>query len=157
MAEHEIKNLVLFGRDLRDQGLAVTPAEVVAAVTSLPLIDATDHDELFFSLRSILTTRVDDFPIFEELFAAFWDRQPEKSELPEKRDSTTGLQRNSPKQTARGLAFFLEHWAKEVEASNEPLKTTTASEIASSGAKDFSAFSHEELDQISHLARRIVK
>ncbi|HKE59765.1 MAG TPA: VWA domain-containing protein, partial [Pyrinomonadaceae bacterium] len=129
----------------------------VAAVTALPLIDANDRDELFFGLRSILTTRIDDFPIFEELFAAFWDRQSQKWELLEKRDSNSGLHRNSPKSTARGLGFFLEHWAKEDEASNEPLKTTTASEIESSGVKDFSAFSHEKLDQISQLARRIVK
>jgi uncharacterized protein with von Willebrand factor type A (vWA) domain len=158
MEEREIKNLVLFCRDLRNHGLAVTPAEVVVAASALPLIDSNDRDELFFSLRSILTTRVDDFPIFAELFAAYWNRQSQTfAQLDEQPDLTADVRLTSPSQTARGLAFFLEHWAKEGEATNEPLKTATASDIESSNEKDFTAFSSTELDQISHLARRIVK
>ena len=78
MSEPEIENLVLFCRALREHGLAVTPSEVVAAVTTLRLIDTSDREEVFLSLRSVLTTRVDDFPIFEELFETFWNRLPEK-------------------------------------------------------------------------------
>jgi len=159
MTEDEINNLVLFCRALREHGLAVTPAEVIVAANAIPMVDANDRDELFFSLRSILTTRVDDFPIFAEWFAVYWDRQlQELNQMAELAESTSGLRRNPPRQSARGLGFFLEHWAKEMpEASNEPLKTAAASDIESNNEKDFTGFSSEELDQISHLARRIVK
>ena len=78
MFDSEIEKLVIFCRSLRDHGLAVTPAEVVAAVTAYRLIDTNDREEVFLSLRSVLTTRVEDFSIFEELFELFWTQEPGK-------------------------------------------------------------------------------
>src|SRR5207247_1146800 len=39
----------------------------------------------------------------------------------------------------------------------EPFKVPGASDIESAADKDFTAFENEELEQIAHLARRIVK
>jgi len=61
-------DVVLLGRALREHGVAVTPAEVVAAVAAFAVIDQADREEVFLSLRSVFTARIDDFPIFEELF-----------------------------------------------------------------------------------------
>jgi uncharacterized protein with von Willebrand factor type A (vWA) domain len=68
----ELDRLVGFCRTLREHGLSVTPAEVVTAAAAMQIIDNKDRDEVFLSLRNILTTSVDDFPIFESLFATFW-------------------------------------------------------------------------------------
>ena len=65
MSDGEVEKVVLFCRELRAHGLSVTPAEAVTATTALQVIDTTDSYEVFVSLRSILTTSVDDFPIFE--------------------------------------------------------------------------------------------
>jgi uncharacterized protein with von Willebrand factor type A (vWA) domain len=143
---------------LREHGLAVTPSEVVAAVTTLRLIDASDRAEVFFSLRSVLTTRVDDFPVFEELFETFWNRLPEKlveREAPS--NPSSRVRPLSPKRTAGGLAFFLENWTNSRGADTEPLKVPGASDIESGAEKDFTAFANDELEEIAHLARRIVK
>ena len=71
-----IERLITFCRELRAHGLSVTPAEVITAATALQLIDTRDRDEVFLSLRCVLTTSSEDFPIFEELFKRFWKNVP---------------------------------------------------------------------------------
>ena len=148
-----MKRIVLLGRALRDRGVAVTPAEVVAAVAAFQVIDQTDRQEVFLSLRSIFTSRVDDFPVFEELFAKYWDSQPEK--LIERE----GLSRIKvrPGAPRRGLAYFLENWTTSRGADNEPIKVPGASETESAAEKDFGSFGKDDLDDVARLARRIVK
>jgi len=158
LSESEIENLVLFCRALREHGLAVTPSEVVAAVTTLRLIDRSDREEVFLSLRSVLTTRVDDFPIFEELFENFWNRLAQRLvERDEPSNTSPMIRRPSPKRKASGFEFFLENWASSRGADSKPVKVPGASDIESGAEKDFTAFGADELEEIAHLARRIVK
>jgi uncharacterized protein with von Willebrand factor type A (vWA) domain len=151
MSDSEVERLILFCRELRAHGLSVTPAEVLTAATALQMIDTTDRDEVFVSLRSILTSSVDDFPIFEELFKTFWTKAPKK--LVERESISSKALRQSPK----GLAFFLEHWGSSFNDGAQPVKVPGASETESRATKDFSEFSNEELEEISRLARRIVR
>ncbi len=158
MSESEIENLVLFCRALRELGLEVTPSEVVVAVTTFRLIDVSDREEVFHSLRSVLTTRVDDFPVFEELFETFWNRLPEKLvEREEFSNPSSRARPFSPERPAKGLAFFLENWTSSRGVETEPVKVPGASEIESGAAKDFTAFGNDELGEVARLARRIVK
>src|SRR4026207_1873573 len=110
MPDPEIEDLLLFCRSLREHGLTVTPSEVVAAVTAVRLIDSNDREEVFLSLRSVLTTRVDDFPIFAELFEIFWKRLPQKLVERDHPSNSSSIVRHSPKTRARGLEFFLQNW-----------------------------------------------
>jgi uncharacterized protein with von Willebrand factor type A (vWA) domain len=136
----------------------VTPAEVIVAVTTLRLIDVSDREEVFLGLRSVLTTRVDDFPVFQELFETFWNRLPEKLvEREATSNPRTRLRPLSPKRTASGLAFFLEHWTTSNAADTAPVKVPGASDIEAGSEKEFTAFGTNELQEISQLARRIVK
>ena len=158
LTEPEIENLVLFCRSLREHGLAVTPSEVVVAGRTLRLIDTNDREEVFLSLRSVLTTRVDDFPIFEELFETFWNRLPQKLvERDEPFHSSSIVRRRSTKRSASGLQFFLENWNSSRGHDNESVKLPGASDIESGAEKDFTAFGADELEEIAHLARRILK
>lgn len=150
-----IESLVTFCRALREHGLSVTPAEVVTAATVLQVIDTSDRDEVFLGLRSALTTSVDDFPTFAELFETFWNRSPRK--LVERDPSSNTTVRTHNVSQNQGLGFFLEHWTASLRANAEPVKVPGAGDIESRAQKDFSAFSQEELEEISRLARRIVK
>ena len=152
MSDLEIERTVDFCRELRAHGLSVTPAEVVTAARGLQVIDTIDRDEVFLSLRSILTSSVDDFPIFEAVFKRFWN----KSHSPN-RTAAVRTQSNSPRQSAKGLAFFLEHWGSSFSGGAQPVKVPGASDTESAATKDFSEFSNEELEEISRLARRIVR
>jgi uncharacterized protein len=147
--------IVLLGRALREHGVAVTPAEIVAAAAAFQIIDQTDREEVFLSLRSVFTSRVDDFPIFEQLFARYWDRAPEKQVEREGLSQTTLTVK--PGAPRRGLAYFLENWATSRSEDSEPVKVPGASESESAAEKDFSSFGKDDLDDIARLARRIVK
>lgn len=138
-------DVVLLGRALREHGVAVTPSEVITAATAFEVIDQTDRDEVFLSLRSVFTSRVEDFPIFEKLFARYWDAHPEKHVKREGLAKTTPqVQPGAPR---RNLAYFLENW----------IGTRGASETESAVEKDFSSFDKNDLDDVARLARRIVK
>ena len=152
MAELGVESIVGFCRELRAHGLFVTPAEVITATTALQIIDTTDRDEVFLSLRSILTTSVDDFPIFAEVFKRFWNKSHSLNS-----SAAVRIQSNSPRQSPKGLAFFLEHWGSSFSSGAQPVKVPGASDTESASTKDFSEFSNEELEEISRLARRIVR
>src|SRR6185503_7876618 len=148
-----LESLVGFCRTLREHGLSVTPAEVVTAAAALQIIDTKDRDEVFLSLRNILTTSVDDFPIFESLFATFWSGLPKKSVQRE----NVQIRRTSPARATGGVAFFLENWPTSLRANAQSVNVPGASDNESGAAKDFSAFSNHELEEISRIARRIVR
>src|SRR5499426_4639570 len=115
LTDHWILNdTVVFCRALRERGLLVTPSEAIDAITTLGLIDLDDREETFLSLRSVLTSRPEDFPVFEEVFESFWarlGRSPQPRKIVEREGLSTGARRSSPSHGHnKGLAFFLEHW-----------------------------------------------
>ena len=156
MANLEVERLIVFCRELRAQGISVTPAEVVTAATTLQVIDTIDRDEVFLGLRSVLTTSVDDFPIFDDLFKRFWNNSVH-APLEPLANTTLRSQRSLPQQQPKGLGFFLEHWGSSFTAGAQPVKVPGASDTESASTKDFSEFTNDELEEISRLARRIVR
>ncbi|HEX5887171.1 MAG TPA: VWA domain-containing protein [Pyrinomonadaceae bacterium] len=132
--------------------MSVTPAEAVTAASAMQVIDTTDREEVFLSLRSILTTSVDDFPIFAEVFRRFWNRKHSPNT-----STAVRVKTSSPRQTSKGLGFFLEHWGSSFSAGAQPVKVPGASDTESITTKDFSEFTHEELEEVSRLARRMVR
>jgi len=158
-----LNNTVLFCRSLRERGLLVTPSEAIDAVTTLSLIGLDDRQEAFLSLRSVLTSRVEDFPVFEELFEGFWgslgqNNQPRKIVECENHSTDARQARLTPREhERRGLAFFLERWGAGESRGAEPINLPGASNVESPAEKDFSLFGTDELEEISRLARRIAK
>jgi Protein containing von Willebrand factor type A (vWA) domain len=153
-------NTVQFCRALRERGLLATPSEAIDAAMALGLIDLDDREETFLSLRSVLTSRPEDFPVFEELFESFWARlgrssQPRK--IVEREGLSTGARPSSRNHGQKGLAFFLEHWGAGVSRDPEPISLPGASNTESDAEKDFSLFGADELEEISRVARRIAR
>ncbi len=158
-----IESTVLFCRALRERGLAVTPSEAVDAVTTLSLVDRDDRREVFLSLRSILTSRVEDFPVFEELFDAFWGRsgespQPRKLvESPRDPNKEGRVRLSSSSPAPKGLPYLLENWMPAESPVSESIDVPVASAAESSSEKDFSVFAADELEEIARLSRRIAR
>ena len=148
-------DVVLLGRALRESGVAVTPSEVVTATSAFEVIDQADPEAVFLSLRSVFTSRVEDFPVFAELFARYWNRTPEKYVEREGLSKTTLQVR--PGAPRRGLGYFLENWSTSRGEDGGEVKVPGASETEWSAEKDFSSFGKDDLDEVARLARRIVK
>ncbi len=154
--ESLLHNTVLFCRALRERGLMVTPSEAIDSVVTLDAIDLDDRQETFLGLRSVLTSRVEDFPIFEELFIDFWNRLSHKQPRKSIERESHGHVRLSSTVRGKGLAFFLEHWS-DGKAGAEEAIMPVASSTVSMAEKDFSLFTSDELEEIARLARRIVR
>jgi len=161
-ADSLLNDTVLFCRALREEGVAVTPAESLAAVRTLSVIDVDDREETFLSLRSVLSSSVEDFPVFEKLFERFWnglDHDTIQRNSVE-RDNVLRVDgrdtRPSMEAPRKGLAYFLENWAMAANDS-EQVSAPGASNISSDAEKDFSVFAAEDLVEITRLARRIVR
>src|SRR5215510_7008386 len=155
-----LNDTVVFCRTLRERGLLATPSEAIDAVTALGLIDLDDREETFLSLRSVLTSRPEDFPVFEEVFESFWarlGRSPQPRKIVEREGLSTGARPSSPNIGQNGLAFFLEHWGAGVSRDPEPINLPGASNTESDAEKDFSLFGADELEEISRAARRIAR
>src|SRR5262249_49865275 len=141
----------------------VTPSEAIDAVTTLSLIGLDDRQEAFLSLRSVLTSRVEDFPVFEELFEGFWgslgqNNQPRKIVECENHSTDARQARLTPRgREGGGLVFFLEPGGAGEWGGTEQINFPAASNVESSAEKDFSLFGTDELEEISRLARRIAK
>ena len=156
--DSDVERLIAFCRELRTHGVMVTPAEAVTAAVALEALDTLDRDEVFLGLRSILTTSVDDFPVFAELFKRFWNRSHHKLlERAAPASNTTRTQQTSPHKSAKGLAFFLEHWGSSFNATAQPIKVPGASDTDATATKDFAQFTSDELEEVSRLARRMVR
>ena len=69
-------NVAHFARALRRAGLRVGPADTVAAVEALLAGGIGDREAFYWTLHSVLVTRHEDTPVFEEAFRLFW-RSPD--------------------------------------------------------------------------------
>lgn len=74
-------NLLAFCRVLRTAIPNVTPGRIIDACRSLEVIDLRVHEDFHSALRANLITSMEELPVFEALYALFW--QPsQQGELP---------------------------------------------------------------------------
>jgi uncharacterized protein with von Willebrand factor type A (vWA) domain len=71
-----IENLVYFGRTLRAAGLPVGPGKLIDAVEALRTVGLSRRDDFYWALHSVLVSRRDQRPIFDQAFHLFW-RNPQ--------------------------------------------------------------------------------
>jgi uncharacterized protein len=147
-----------FCRALREAGLQVTPAEAIEAARVLELVDLRDREELRQALRSVLTTRPEDFRLFDELFEQFWVWEPgthgraPSRPPPARREQPMPITRPKPAPT---VARWMRTGTEDV--AEGPLAVARESDLERLHAKDFTAFAPDELDEIRRAAARLAK
>ena len=147
-----------FCRALREAGLQVTPAEAIEAARVLELVDLRDREELRQALRTVLTSRPEDFCLFDELFEHFWAWEAEmpgaapRRPRPVRPEQPTPITRPKPAPTVG-------RWMQAVseDLDEGPLAIARESESERLHAKDFAAFAPDELDEIRRVAARLAK
>ena len=70
-----LRNVLRFGRQLRDEGLAADLATVLDYVRALELIDIGDREEVRAAGAALFVRRRDEIDPYHRAFAAFWRRQ----------------------------------------------------------------------------------
>ena len=72
-----VRHVVTFGRVLREAGLEVGPGRVSDALHGLDIVDLVRQDDVYWTLRQTLVSRVEDLDAFDRAFAAWFLRAPE--------------------------------------------------------------------------------
>ena len=150
-----ISHVTLFCRALRQGGLLVGPSETASTARALALVNILDKDELYWTLRTVLVSRADEIPSFDECFSRYWMLW-----LPGKTSSGPGpavtggpvryVRRRSPAVLA-GL---------ESEGQQPPMVDvvrTGASPIAVEAGRGLTALHGDDLEEISSIAAQLVR
>jgi uncharacterized protein with von Willebrand factor type A (vWA) domain len=166
MTDGLVASIIDFCRTLREAALLVTPGESIDAVRAVEAVDLADRGDVYFALRTLLTTRREDLRIFDALFDEWWlaatsaTAATSDSESRKRRQSIAapGVRRTDPRQTVPS-ATFLSRWASPTEepSTEAPILIDAPSAIESRARKDFAAFTSDELADVERVAARIVR
>lgn len=75
-----VRQFVTFGRCLREGGLEIGPGRLADALAGLSHVDVTRTDDVYWTLRATLVTRVDEIDAFDRAFQAWFLRSPSQAE-----------------------------------------------------------------------------
>jgi uncharacterized protein with von Willebrand factor type A (vWA) domain len=150
-----VSHTARFCRLLREQGLPATPGDTLDATRTLGLVDVTDREDLRLALRTVLVSRVEDGPVFDEAFDAFWGggRRVQASDRLQRRNPTP----TPPKKDRVPLS--LDQWLKggHDDEQREEASLPSPSALESLGTQDFKSFGDEALRDVTRVARRIAR
>jgi uncharacterized protein with von Willebrand factor type A (vWA) domain len=153
-----VRNMLQFGRLLRSYELLVTPSEIFDGLRALESVDLNDRSEVYLSLRTTLTSKLEDLPVFDQLFEIFWRslvaEQSEGGEDALASPNQDGEQNGQEKMQVRLEA---KQDGGESEEGEEELALYSPVEVLTE--KDFSAFQADEMAEIARailiIARRL--
>lgn len=145
-------HVVAFCRRLRLHGLPVGPREAADALRGLSAVDVGDRRECYLALRTVLTSRKDDLPAFDRVFEEFWNPpQPEGDHGPQAPKPLDGAGDGSQPPPA------LMEWLDEALQTQGEESMPAYSPVEALTQKDFSAFTAEELNEVTRLVIAIAR
>jgi uncharacterized protein with von Willebrand factor type A (vWA) domain len=149
--------MLQFGRLLRTHELLVTPSEIFDGIKALETVDVNDRGECRLALRTVLTSKPEDLPVFDQLFDLFWrsmtvDEQAggtdEALPSPGGEGDTEGQERVQVRLEAKEDGDDSEEGEDEL-ALYSPISVDTD--------KDFSTFQADEMAEIARAILIIAK
>jgi hypothetical protein len=137
--------VVTFGRVLREAGLEIGPGRLADALSALDHIDLARQDDVYWSLRTTLVTRLEELDAFDRAFSAWFLRSPV---VPPRRERSRRQQAGMPSGRADPLRAAAEH------ATPEDLEIGwSATEVLR--RRDFASMTPEEFAQARALIAQL--
>lgn len=147
-------HVVAFARALRERGVLCGPGEIADALRALGRVDLGDREQFRLALRTTLAHSLEDLRVFDALFPVYWSAHLPLSERREPTRSPAASE-GAESEGQVTVRRWLES-SREAEGEQE-VPGYSAIEVLSH--KDFSAFTDEDLHEITRLvvaiARRI--
>jgi uncharacterized protein len=145
VSEGLTRNIVTFGRVLREAGMEVGPGRIADALRGMDHVDVTSQEDVFWALRTTLVARREDLETFDRAFDAWFLRRAGRS--PQRREVDPRSMHKDAKRVRRDPSGTRE----AAPADGEPDSIGhSAHEILRE--KDFAAMTPEEL----HAARKLI-
>ncbi|HEX2504964.1 MAG TPA: VWA domain-containing protein [Gaiellaceae bacterium] len=141
-AEPIVPQVVTFGRCLREAGLEVGPGRLADALTGLAEVDVGNPEDVYWTLRTTLVTKVEEIDAFDRAFRAWFMRTPTAVEVrgeepqPPRRPGELGTRREA----SEGDAAEGDETTEIGWSAHEVLRH-----------KDFAAMTPEEFSQLRSL------
>jgi uncharacterized protein with von Willebrand factor type A (vWA) domain len=153
-----LKNLLLFGRVLHNNGLDVNTRQMMVLLHALDHVSISNRSDFYHACRSILVHHRQDISVFDRIFEEFW-RHPEKRaislNLP---DSQPETKANLLRKDQSGLKIrepALDH-SDDQNATTRLDTTRTYSSREILRQKDFAILNPEELVEVKRMIRELV-
>lgn len=147
-----VANVVRFCRLLRRRGLNVGPPEAADALRALAAVDLSDRPETYLVLRAVLASGPEAQRIFDAAFWEFWGSPVEGAE------AEARPQEGAPALEGQEvLDRVLLEWQEGGEEAEGVEKVPAYSPMEVLVRKDFSAFSADELDEITDVVLAIAR
>ena len=151
--------MLQFGRLLRSYELLVTPSEIFDGLRALEAVDLHDRRECRLALRTVLTSKPEDIPTFNQLFEVFWRSLSVDPQAggPEDALVTPNQEGGEGDQEKMQVKLDAQENGEEGDDGEEDLALYSPVEVLAD--KDFSAFQADEMADIARailvIARRL--
>ena len=149
-----------FCRALRARELLVTPAETVDALRALEHVDIGDRPEVYLALRTVLASRAEDHPVFDELFEMFIEPAADAGAM------NADLVPNapvplpsivSPQKRRQAGPPSVEQWLSQTAAGDETVSVPRESDVEAADGRDLTVLGASDLIEIERIARQIAR
>ncbi len=154
-----------FGAALRSSGMQVTTGALMDAVRALEAVDLLDRAEVYLALRALLMSRIEEQPVFDRCFDAFWKFRMDDTEAllqgglddlqPPRRDDPEPGPGKAPEQAQEQIV--LDAWDEGESSAAEAHELPGYSDHEVLMEQDFSGFPVEQLDEVARLTVQIAK
>ena len=146
---HLLEHIVGFGRLLRQMGVAVDPARMLALLEAVRYIEIGREQDLRSTCQTVLLQRREDYPLFDQAWAFWWTSRHHGAVadvvLPDNQTKLTPLPRRLMRQRPPPP---VEH-GQEQQLQLEVGLSYSASEALRT--KDFADFDADEMEQVRAL------
>lgn len=148
---HLLRNIVIFGRLLREVGVEVTPTQIVAVVEALKYVNLTSRQDVRNAARTVLISHSQHYALFDQAFELFWQARKTNQLQQMNVGRPIAIPRKKPPQQI--VVLLAEEAHGEAEESKEPLvdRVYTYSEQEVLRHKDFAKLLPEELVEVNRL------
>ena len=144
-ADSLVRHVVVFGRVLREAGLEVGPGRIADALRGLDTVDLVRQEDVYWTLRQTIVSKVEDLEAFDRAFDAWFLRTPLKP--PRREDDGP-----PPPDGARRRSHLP---GPGPEVAGGEIEVGGASEEEYLRTRDFAAMTKEEFAQARRLIARI--
>ncbi len=150
-----VSHCISFCRELREHGLLAGPNETADSLRALSSVDILDRGQVYWALRTILVSRADEAPAFDDCFQRFWSFRlsGERSGAPPRPPRREGILRAGNLSAApAGLRSSEPDQHPSVE-----IVRTGASAAERAGGRELRGLGVDGLDEVLKAAARIAR
>jgi uncharacterized protein with von Willebrand factor type A (vWA) domain len=151
-------HLLGFSRQLKDQGLKITPGRVVDAMRSLSFIDLSLRPDFANTLKANFLSSRKDIPVFDALFAEFWGwlQELQLRKAAPSEDEPKGEGEGEKGKDESTFDFLEENSGEGDEGEEEKKQIWSYSPQEKLMAKNFRDFSLEETSTLMREFQRLI-